>query len=398
MTERRRLRSPPRGRSFFSFRPTCIIWKSDFRSPPPRRHTHTHIHEMASRHRNSQQKKHVREREGEMHARSRSRSAPTKTKKKRQRRPNWCDKGMMKFNFFLLPSCVSFRFVRRRFGICAPLMISKASSRDYLSFYLLCRVPTRADSTESSEFSFVSFSYLSTFFSFKYNTHTHTHTHTHVHAHNNNLFLGKSPKNGSRTKKGSDWMTLMQTLIVNYGSITTLQFDREIRVTNENDGGPLSRLAFPNFSLVFFLILFLQGKSFTLTITVSTSPPQVATYTKAIKVTVDGPREPRSKTRKSRSSHSLSLSLSLSLCLSVYTSVFLVLSLFFPSPSAPLSMALVITEWQTQSATVDESAVTCPLKWETKCVGYCAEKWGSLTFWRTPDARPRLSSSIYIRY
>ncbi|CAH2229958.1 jg14030 [Pararge aegeria aegeria] len=29
----------------------------------------------------------------------------------------------------------------------------------------------------------------------------------------------------------------------------------------------------------------------------ATSPPQVATYQKAIKVTVDGPREPRSKTR-----------------------------------------------------------------------------------------------------
>ncbi|XP_033611074.1 uncharacterized PE-PGRS family protein PE_PGRS10 isoform X2 [Cryptotermes secundus] len=38
------------------------------------------------------------------------------------------------------------------------------------------------------------------------------------------------------------------------------------------------------------------GKSFTLTITVSSSPPQMATYNKAIKVTVDGPREPRSKT------------------------------------------------------------------------------------------------------
>ncbi|XP_053973875.1 runt-related transcription factor 1-like isoform X2 [Hylaeus volcanicus] len=38
-----------------------------------------------------------------------------------------------------------------------------------------------------------------------------------------------------------------------------------------------------------------RGKSLTLTITVSTTPPQVATYTKAIKVTVDGPREPRSK-------------------------------------------------------------------------------------------------------
>ncbi|XP_055617055.1 protein lozenge isoform X2 [Toxorhynchites rutilus septentrionalis] len=39
-----------------------------------------------------------------------------------------------------------------------------------------------------------------------------------------------------------------------------------------------------------------RGKSFTLTITVSTTPPQVTTYGKAIKVTVDGPREPRSKT------------------------------------------------------------------------------------------------------
>ncbi|EAT41314.1 AAEL007040-PA [Aedes aegypti] len=39
-----------------------------------------------------------------------------------------------------------------------------------------------------------------------------------------------------------------------------------------------------------------RGKSFTLSITVSTTPPQVTTYTKAIKVTVDGPREPRSKT------------------------------------------------------------------------------------------------------
>ncbi|XP_031354461.1 runt-related transcription factor 3 isoform X1 [Photinus pyralis] len=39
-----------------------------------------------------------------------------------------------------------------------------------------------------------------------------------------------------------------------------------------------------------------RGKSFTLTIMVSTTPPQVATYNKAIKVTVDGPREPRSKT------------------------------------------------------------------------------------------------------
>ncbi|XP_032519226.1 runt-related transcription factor 3-like isoform X1 [Danaus plexippus] len=46
-----------------------------------------------------------------------------------------------------------------------------------------------------------------------------------------------------------------------------------------------------------------RGKSFSLTITVSTSPPQVATYLKAIKVTVDGPREPRSKTSTNTSPH-----------------------------------------------------------------------------------------------
>ncbi|XP_013148072.1 PREDICTED: runt-related transcription factor 1-like [Papilio polytes] len=46
-----------------------------------------------------------------------------------------------------------------------------------------------------------------------------------------------------------------------------------------------------------------RGKSFSLTITVSTSPPQVATYQKAIKVTVDGPREPRSKTSTNVSTH-----------------------------------------------------------------------------------------------
>ncbi|XP_033230562.1 protein lozenge-like [Belonocnema kinseyi] len=41
-----------------------------------------------------------------------------------------------------------------------------------------------------------------------------------------------------------------------------------------------------------------RGKSFSITITVSTTPTQVATYLRAIKVTVDGPREPRSKTRQ----------------------------------------------------------------------------------------------------
>lgn len=41
-----------------------------------------------------------------------------------------------------------------------------------------------------------------------------------------------------------------------------------------------------------------SGKSFTITIAVYTHPPQIALYQKAIKVTVDGPRDPRSKTSK----------------------------------------------------------------------------------------------------
>lgn len=45
---------------------------------------------------------------------------------------------------------------------------------------------------------------------------------------------------------------------------------------------------------ILFQVLLLSfsgvGKSFTLTITISTSPPQITTYNKAIKVTVDGPR------------------------------------------------------------------------------------------------------------
>ena len=40
-----------------------------------------------------------------------------------------------------------------------------------------------------------------------------------------------------------------------------------------------------------------RGKSFTITITIQTKPLQCATYNKAIKVTVDGPREPRTKNR-----------------------------------------------------------------------------------------------------
>jgi len=46
-----------------------------------------------------------------------------------------------------------------------------------------------------------------------------------------------------------------------------------------------------------------RGKSFNLTISISTSPPQVAVYSKCMKVTVDGPREPRSKTISGQQQH-----------------------------------------------------------------------------------------------
>ena len=41
-----------------------------------------------------------------------------------------------------------------------------------------------------------------------------------------------------------------------------------------------------------------RGKSFSITIAISSLPHQIATYSKAIKVTVDGPREPRTKSSK----------------------------------------------------------------------------------------------------
>lgn len=47
--------------------------------------------------------------------------------------------------------------------------------------------------------------------------------------------------------------------------------------------------------------LYFIGKTLSLTITVKTEPLQVATYLRAIKVTVDGPREPRSKSIKTSS-------------------------------------------------------------------------------------------------
>lgn len=66
------------------------------------------------------------------------------------------------------------------------------------------------------------------------------------------------------------------------------------------------------------LVASVSGKSFTLTITVSTTPPQVATYTKAIKVTVDGPREPRSKTSEYHCKHCLFYSLIYTYILSAF--------------------------------------------------------------------------------
>ncbi|XP_055338083.1 uncharacterized protein LOC129588072 isoform X1 [Paramacrobiotus metropolitanus] len=42
-----------------------------------------------------------------------------------------------------------------------------------------------------------------------------------------------------------------------------------------------------------------EAKKFTLSIVVRTSPPQIGTYPNAIKVTVDGPRDPRTKTKGS---------------------------------------------------------------------------------------------------
>lgn len=54
----------------------------------------------------------------------------------------------------------------------------------------------------------------------------------------------------------------------------------------------ISRLITP---VLRYLFLVAIGKTLSMTITVNTDPPQVATYMRAIKVTVDGPREPRSK-------------------------------------------------------------------------------------------------------
>jgi len=43
-----------------------------------------------------------------------------------------------------------------------------------------------------------------------------------------------------------------------------------------------------------------RGKTFNLTLMIATNPPQIAIYHRSIKITVDGPREPRSEYRKHR--------------------------------------------------------------------------------------------------
>merc|ERR1712176_585383 len=43
-----------------------------------------------------------------------------------------------------------------------------------------------------------------------------------------------------------------------------------------------------------------RGKTFNLTLMIATNPPQIAIYHRSIKITVDGPREPRSEYREHR--------------------------------------------------------------------------------------------------
>ena len=50
------------------------------------------------------------------------------------------------------------------------------------------------------------------------------------------------------------------------------------------------------FTFIHSLTLF-SGKTFNLTLMIATNPPQIAIYHRSIKITVDGPREPRSEYR-----------------------------------------------------------------------------------------------------
>ncbi|PBC27795.1 Protein lozenge [Apis cerana cerana] len=107
-------------------------------------------------------------------------------------------------------------------------------------------------------------------------------------------FVGRSGRGELRLENGCEFVkrsTFSSTKLADVVSIVVRKLD-EMR-------------GMQNLTSRKFAILRMESyrKSFTLTITVSTTPPQVATYTKAIKVTVDGPREPRSKTRQQQQFH-----------------------------------------------------------------------------------------------
>lgn len=53
-----------------------------------------------------------------------------------------------------------------------------------------------------------------------------------------------------------------------------------------------------NITVILLIRILFSGKTFNLSIIVHSTPVQMGTYNKAIKVTVDGPREPRSKNSK----------------------------------------------------------------------------------------------------
>lgn len=80
----------------------------------------------------------------------------------------------------------------------------------------------------------------------------------------------------------------------------------KVRAYEHRPNGRICRLSFYRRAIILshhHHPAFVPGKSFTLTIMLQTSPPQVATLSKAIKVTVDGPREPRSKTSEYNLTH-----------------------------------------------------------------------------------------------
>lgn len=105
-----------------------------------------------------------------------------------------------------------------------------------------------------------------------------------------------------------------------------------------------------------------RGKSFTLTITVSTNPPLVATYSKAIKVTVDGPREPRTKTNNAPI-HSRSLSLSRSYMDPAFPSHLRDLGGYKKRDGVPISQHSEGSQNSTQDAYTPSSLTHCHTVW-----------------------------------